>query len=43
VVKQYNEKIVVFPNNVIAGMFSFKPQEYFEVQEAERENVEVKF
>jgi LemA protein len=43
VVKQYNEKIVVFPNNVIAGMFNFKPQEYFEVQEAERENVEVKF
>ena len=43
VVKQYNEKIVVFPNNMIAGMFNFKPQEYFEVQEAERENVEVKF
>ena len=43
VVRQYNEKIVVFPNSLIAGMFNFKPQEFFEIQEAERENVQVKF
>lgn len=43
VVRQYNEKIVVFPNNIVAGFFKFQPQEFFEVQEAERENVEVKF
>lgn len=43
VVRQYNEKIVVFPNNLVAGVFSFKPQEFFEVEEGERENVEVKF
>ena len=43
VVRQYNEKIAVFPNNIVAGFFKFQPQEFFEVQEAERENVEVKF
>jgi LemA protein len=43
VVRQYNEKIAVVPNNIIAGFFKFEPQEFFEVQEAERENVEVKF
>ncbi len=43
VVRQYNEKIAVFPNSLIAGFFKFQPQEFFEVQEAERENVEVKF
>ncbi len=43
VVRQYNEKIAVFPNNFIAGIFKFQPQEFFEVEEAERENVEVKF
>ncbi len=43
VVRQYNEKIVVFPNNIIAGSFGFKPQEFFEVEEAEKEKVEVKF
>lgn len=43
VVRQYNEKIAVFPNSLVAGFFKFQPQEFFEVQEAERENVEVKF
>jgi LemA protein len=43
VVRQYNEKIAVFPNSLIAGFFKFQPHEFFEVQEAERENVEVKF
>lgn len=43
VVRQYNEKIAVFPNNIVAGFFNFQPQEFFEVEEAEREPVEVKF
>jgi len=43
VVRQYNEKIAVFPNSLIAGFFKFQPQEFFEIQEAEKENVEVKF
>ncbi len=43
VVRQYNEKIAVFPNNLIAGMFKFEPQEFFEVEEADKENVKVEF
>lgn len=43
VVRQYNEKIAVFPNNFIAGIFKFLPKEFFEAQETERENVQVKF
>ena len=31
---QYNEAIALFPANVIAGMFSFQPMEFFEVEEA---------
>jgi LemA protein len=43
VVRQFNEKVVVFPSNLIAGMFGFKEQEFFEVEEAEKKPVEVKF
>ena len=43
VVRQYNEKIAIFPNNLIAGMFKFEPQEFFEVEEADKENVKVEF
>jgi LemA protein len=41
---QYNEAIALFPNNVIAGMFSFQPMDFFEVQEsAQREAPKVAF
>jgi LemA protein len=43
VVKQYNEKIVVIPNSLIAGAFGFKQDEFFEVEEADKANVQVKF
>lgn len=43
VVRQFNEKIVVFPNNLIAPMFGFKPEEFFEAEEKEREAVKVQF
>jgi LemA protein len=34
----------MFPSNIVAGMFNFKKQPFFEVgNEAERENVQVKF
>ena len=39
----YNNAIQVFPKNIIAGMFNFKEFEFFEADEAERENVKVKF
>lgn len=43
VVLQYNNKIEMFPSNVIAGMFGFKNEAFFKVDETERENVKVKF
>lgn len=42
-----NNKIEMFPSNIIAGMFSFTKQEFFELEESEAEavkkRVEVKF
>jgi LemA protein len=44
VVRDLNTKIQVFPSNVIAGMFNFKPREFFEVSApAEREAPKVSF
>ncbi|HXX94533.1 MAG TPA: LemA family protein [Planctomycetota bacterium] len=41
---QYNNSLEVFPSNIIAGMFQFKPSTLFEVtNEKEREAPEVKF
>lgn len=43
-VTEFNTKLEVFPNNMIAGMFPFEKFEFFEVEDAvERENVKVKF
>ncbi|HWP30292.1 MAG TPA: LemA family protein [Fimbriimonadales bacterium] len=43
-VMQYNTKLQQFPTNIIAGMFGFKPEELFEIEEPEaREPVQVKF
>jgi LemA protein len=40
----FNNKIQMFPSNLIAGMFSFKEAEFFELQdEAQREAPKVKF
>ncbi len=43
VVKAFNTKIEVFPSNLIAGMFHFERRTMFEIQEEERENVQVQF
>jgi len=41
---QYNNKTEVFPSNIIAGMFQFKPATLFEVQDQqERQAPQVKF
>jgi LemA protein len=41
---QYNESIAVFPTNVIASLFSFKPAEFFELDDAaQREAPKVQF
>jgi LemA protein len=43
-VRDFNTKIEIFPNNVVAGMLNFKSWEFFEVErEEEKENVKVKF
>ncbi len=39
----YNNKIEVVPSNIIASMFKFKKETFFEANETERENVQVKF
>jgi len=43
VVRQYNEKIVAFPSNLIAGMFGFKQETFFEAEVQDREAVKVQF
>jgi len=42
-VRDFNTKIEIFPNNLVAGMLSFKKYDFFEAEEGERENVKVKF
>ena len=40
----YNQKLQLFPSNIIAGMFNFKPRELFVAESAEaRKNVKVDF
>ena len=44
VVKNYNNKIQMFPSNIVASMFSFKRQTMLAVENSdERENVKVEF
>jgi LemA protein len=43
-VRDYNTKIEQVPSNVIANIFKFKAEEFFEIEdEKEKENVEVSF
>ena len=41
-VRIFNNKVQMFPSNVVAGILGFKEQKMFEVSENERENVQVK-
>lgn len=43
VVRQFNNSVLVFPGNMIAGLFGFSKQKMFETDAASRENVQVKF
>lgn len=44
VVRDYNIALQVFPNNIIAGIFNFKPMEFFELaDENQREAPRVQF
>ena len=42
-VMEYNIKVRSFPNVLLAGMFGFGPEEFFEAEEAEREAPKVEF
>lgn len=43
-VMRFNNKIETVPNNIVAGMFSFKQESFFEIEEkAEREVPKVQF
>ncbi len=42
-VSSYNSTLANFPGSVIGNMFGYKPEEFFEAEESEREPVKVKF
>ena len=42
-VMDYNTKINTFPSNLIAGAFGFKKEEFFGLEESQKEPVKVKF
>lgn len=42
-VRDFNTKIIMFPNNVIAGILGFKSREFFEAEEEEKKNIKVDF
>lgn len=39
----FNQTTQLFPSNIVAGMFGFRPREYFEAAGQDREPVRVKF
>ncbi len=43
VVLKYNDQVQLFPGSIIANIFNFKEEAYFKANDAERENVQVKF
>lgn len=44
VVKNYNNKIQMFPSNIVASMFGFRKQTMYVIDDsAQRENVKVEF
>jgi LemA protein len=42
-VMAYNTKLQIFPSNIIANMFGFKPADFFAATEEEKKEVKVKF
>lgn len=41
-VRVFNNKVQMFPSNIIAGMLGFKEQKMFEANEKERESIQIK-
>ena len=42
-VREFNNYTEIFPSNIIAAVFNFKPEKMFEINESQRENVKVSF
>jgi LemA protein len=42
-VRNYNEKVHTVPTNIIANMFNFREEEFFETEESARQDVQVSF
>ena len=42
-VKTFNSKIVTFPNNLLASLFGFKEEQFFDAEEGVEKPVQVKF
>ena len=42
-VLNYKNKLEVFPSNIVAGIFGFKPEAFFETDEASKETPKVQF
>lgn len=42
-VLNYNNKVEMFPSNIIAGLFHFQKETFYQIDEKERENVKVEF
>ena len=43
IVREYNDRIMVFPSSLIASMFHFGKREYIDIDDADRERTEVRF
>lgn len=42
-VLEFNTKIAVFPNVLVAGLLGFKPVDFFKASEEEKEDIQIKF
>ena len=43
IVMQYNNKVEMVPSNIVANIFKFNKEAFFEANSVEKENVQVKF
>ena len=41
VVREYNNKVEMFPGNIIAGALGYKTYSMFEANQEEKENIEI--
>ena len=42
-VTNYNNKIQTVPSNIVSGLFGFKEERLFEIEDYQKENTKLKF